>query len=89
MRSSFLLFDPAPDPPDIPDLPLLRKVVRTSFQYRRKTLRAALRGRVAGAEEGLEAAGIDSGRRGETLSPLEFVSLAQRISRLTPLSGRP
>ncbi len=80
VRSSFLIFDPAPAPPRIEDLRVLREVVRTAFQHRRKTLRAALRGRVAGAEAALEAVGIDSQRRGETLSELEFVRLANQIA---------
>ncbi|MCZ6571338.1 MAG: 16S rRNA (adenine(1518)-N(6)/adenine(1519)-N(6))-dimethyltransferase, partial [Deltaproteobacteria bacterium] len=50
-------------------------------QQRRKTLRGALRRRIPGAEAGLRAAGIDPGRRGETLSELEFVELAKAIGR--------
>jgi 16S rRNA (adenine1518-N6/adenine1519-N6)-dimethyltransferase len=54
-------------------------VVRAAFQMRRKTLRNALRG--AGdadrADRSLEEAGIDPGRRGETLSIREFATLAE------------
>ncbi len=78
MNSAFVLFEPIPGP-EIQDLDLLRQVVRGAFQQRRKMLRSALRGRFPGAERGLEAAGIDSSRRGETLSELEFVSLANAM----------
>ncbi|MGB5416494.1 MAG: 16S rRNA (adenine(1518)-N(6)/adenine(1519)-N(6))-dimethyltransferase RsmA [Polyangiales bacterium] len=55
-------------------------VVRAAFQMRRKTLHNALRalgdsGRASGA---LSEAGIDPGRRGETLSVEEFATLAER-----------
>jgi len=53
--------------------------VRTAFQYRRKTLRAALRGRVEGALPALEVAGIDPGLRPATLSELEYVRLANAL----------
>ncbi len=80
VNSSFLVFDPQ-EGPKIEDLDLLGRLVRGAFQQRRKTLRGALRGRIAGAERGLAAAGIDPVRRGETLSELEFVSLANAIAQ--------
>ena len=80
VNSSFLVFDPQ-EGPKIEDLDLLGRLVRGAFQQRRKTLRGALRGRIAGAERGLAAAGIDPVRRGETLSELEFVSLANAIAK--------
>ncbi|MGB5548549.1 MAG: 16S rRNA (adenine(1518)-N(6)/adenine(1519)-N(6))-dimethyltransferase RsmA [Polyangiales bacterium] len=54
-----------------------RSVVRAAFQMRRKTLRNALRALADGdrAEGVLSAAGIDPGRRGETLSIEEFARL--------------
>lgn len=81
VRSSFVLFDPIPDPPAVADPALLRHVVRCAFQHRRKTLRGALRGRVPGAEAALEEAGIDSARRGETLAAEEFRCLADALHR--------
>ncbi len=81
VRSTFVVLDPRPQSVRVADLGLLREVVRCAFQHRRKTLRGALRGRVPGAEAGLQAAGIDPGRRGETLSELEFVALADAICR--------
>lgn len=50
------------------------RVVAAAFMQRRKTLRNAARA-LAG-EEQFAAAGIDPGRRGETLSMAEFVALA-------------
>jgi len=54
-------------------------VVRAAFQMRRKTLRNALRGLgdADRADRALSAAGIDPGRRGETLSIEEFAHLAE------------
>jgi 16S rRNA (adenine1518-N6/adenine1519-N6)-dimethyltransferase len=54
-------------------------VVRAAFQMRRKTLRNALRGLgdADRADRVLSAAGIDPGRRGETLSIEEFARLAE------------
>ena len=54
-------------------------VVRAAFQMRRKTLRNALRGLgdAERADRALSAAGIDPGRRGETLSIEEFARLAE------------
>ncbi|MBW2188298.1 MAG: ribosomal RNA small subunit methyltransferase A [Deltaproteobacteria bacterium] len=56
-----------------------QSVVRAAFQMRRKTLRNALRalGNADRADHALSGAGIDPGRRGETLSIEEFASLAQ------------
>lgn len=55
-----------------------RGVVRAAFQMRRKTLRNALRalGDADRAARALERAGIDPGRRGETLSIEEFGTLS-------------
>jgi 16S rRNA (adenine1518-N6/adenine1519-N6)-dimethyltransferase len=48
--------------------------VASAFSMRRKTLRNGLRGLVD--EAGFGQAGIDAGRRPETLSPAEFGALA-------------
>jgi 16S rRNA (adenine1518-N6/adenine1519-N6)-dimethyltransferase len=55
-------------------------VVRAAFQMRRKTLYNALRalGDAGRASNALSEAGIDPGRRGETLSVEEFATLAER-----------
>lgn len=58
----------------------IRPVVRAAFGFRRKTLERALAEGLGIAREraaaALSAAGIDGGRRGETLSLLEFDRLA-------------
>jgi 16S rRNA (adenine1518-N6/adenine1519-N6)-dimethyltransferase len=50
------------------------RVVMAAFTKRRKTLRNALRGLMP--DEAFASAGIDPGRRGETLSVAEFAALA-------------
>ena len=60
-----------------------RRLVKAGFGQRRKTLRNALEaGRVAPPERlaaALEAAGIDPGRRGETLSVAEWAALERAL----------
>ena len=56
------------------DPELFESLVAAAFSQRRKTLRNATRG-LAG-EEAFVQAGIDPGRRGETLSVDEFIALA-------------
>ena len=58
----------------IADAARFAAVVAAAFGQRRKTLRNSLAGLVAPA--GFAAAGIDPGRRAETLSPGEFAQLA-------------
>lgn len=62
------------DRPRARDEALFRSIVAAAFSQRRKTLRNAARAFVA--EAAYAAAGIDAGRRGETLSVVEFVALA-------------
>jgi 16S rRNA (adenine1518-N6/adenine1519-N6)-dimethyltransferase len=50
------------------------RIVMGAFTQRRKTLRNAVRSLVR--DGAFERAGIDPGRRGETLSVAEFVALA-------------
>jgi 16S rRNA (adenine1518-N6/adenine1519-N6)-dimethyltransferase len=56
------------------DLERFRAIVRASFGQRRKTLRNALAALVPAAE--IAGAGIDPGRRGETLALRDFARLA-------------
>ena len=62
------------------------KVIDTAFAQRRKSLRGAL-AQLAGspdaAEQALRAAGIDPGRRGESLTLPEFIALADSLHRAT------
>lgn len=65
--------------PAIADTGLFARIVAAAFGQRRKTLRNALS---AVADVGaLEAAGIDPGARGETLSTGDFVRLANLLTR--------
>ena len=69
---------------DVGDRRLFRRVVRTAFGQRRKTLRNALSagfGALA-ATTMLERAGIDARRRAETLSLDEFATLARAAGTL-------
>jgi 16S rRNA (adenine1518-N6/adenine1519-N6)-dimethyltransferase len=50
------------------------RIVAAAFSQRRKTLRNAVRALVAA--DAFARAGIDPGRRGETLSVREFIALA-------------
>jgi 16S rRNA (adenine1518-N6/adenine1519-N6)-dimethyltransferase len=71
----------APPALELPDEEHHRGVVHAAFGQRRKTLRNALR--AVYAEDAVTAAlasvGIDGGRRGETLSLVEFAALARAI----------
>lgn len=60
------------------ETPTFQAIVRAAFQMRRKTLRNALRplGDLERAARAADHAGIDLGRRGETLSIEEFGGLA-------------
>lgn len=66
----------------VEDPGVFSRVVRDSFNRRRKTLSNALASLVAETGPGpFAAAEIDPGRRGETLSPEEFASLANAFAR--------
>ncbi len=64
----------AGDPFPLPDPGRFARVVAAAFSMRRKTLRNSLRGLVEPAV--FAAAGVDAGRRPETLQPAEFARLA-------------
>lgn len=68
------------------------RVVRASFQARRKTLRKALAQQLGTAlsQQILERASIDGQRRGETLSIDEFGRLASELDAArVPIDGQP
>ena len=67
------------DRPRAVDEALFASLVSAAFSQRRKTLRNAARALADAAA--FERAGIDPGRRGETLSVAEFIVLADGISR--------
>ncbi len=58
----------------LPDPRRFARIVAAAFQMRRKTLRNSLRGLVDAAA--FAAAGIDAGRRAETVTAAEFARLA-------------
>ncbi len=67
--------------PSVPvrDEKMFFRVVRTAFSQRRKTLSNSLKGFGADIKELLTAAGIDPGRRPETLRLEEFAVLADTL----------
>jgi len=69
---------PADAPPDV-KLSVLEAVTGAAFGQRRKMLRQSLKG-VPGALAALEALGIDSSRRAETVTIEEFVAVARALS---------
>lgn len=85
--SAIMRLRPRAAPPvDVRDPALFRQVVRAAFAQRRKTLGNAL-GSVGawgreGARAALETAGIDAGRRGETLTMEEFAAIANAGARV-------
>jgi 16S rRNA (adenine1518-N6/adenine1519-N6)-dimethyltransferase len=58
---------------------VLERVTEAAFGQRRKMLRQSLKG-LPGALAALDALGIDSSRRAETLSVAEFVAIARELS---------
>jgi len=73
--SAFVRLVPHAKPPfEVADPARFGRVVAAAFSMRRKTLRNSLRGLVDAGR--FDAAGIDAGRRPETLSPAEFARLA-------------
>lgn len=73
--STVLRLTPRADAPAVGDPRRFAELVRLAFGQRRKSLRNALRGRVP--EAVLARAGIDPGRRAETLAVEEFARLAR------------
>lgn len=100
VQSSVVRLRLKPLPPEAPPESLLFAVVRAAFGQRRKTLRNALRHAAASGrhrspadvvawtkddvDAALAAAEVDGRRRGETLSPADFVTLAAGFARIVP-----
>src|SRR3546814_3031511 len=59
---------------------VLERITAAAFGQRRKMLRQSLKG-VPGALAALDALGIDSTRRAETVSVDEFITLARALDR--------
>lgn len=84
VESAVLLLHPLPAPRvPVADERRFHVVVRSAFAQRRKTLANALAGGLGLAAEriraGAEAAGVDPGRRAETLTLAEFARLAAAL----------
>lgn len=69
---------PADQPPGV-DPAVLERLTAAAFGQRRKMLRSSLK-TMPGALDALDAAGIDSERRAETVSVDEFLALARLLS---------
>lgn len=84
VTSAVLLFEPLPSPRVVVgDEDHFRRVVKGAFACRRKTLPNSLAAGGFPAPEAVSAlhrAGIDPGRRGETLTLEEFARLAEALS---------
>lgn len=80
--SAVIRLMPYQTPPFPAAWPDLEAVSAAAFGQRRKTLRRALSRLDVPAERLLEQAGIDGGRRAETLTVGEFASLARTLSVL-------
>ncbi len=78
-----------PETPPVPaaDSALLTRLVKASFAGRRKTLRNTLKNNPAlglpfeSIADAADAANIDLGRRGETLTPVEFARLSDELAK--------
>jgi 16S rRNA (adenine1518-N6/adenine1519-N6)-dimethyltransferase len=85
VRSSVIRLSFRPPAVALRDPPTFDAMVRTMFARRRKTLANALavfaRSRNVDARQVLTAAGIDPGRRPETLQLAELARLAEQLSR--------
>ena len=78
------------EPPPGPGRDEVFAAVDAAFAQRRKTLRAALApwaGSAAAAEQVLRNAGVDPGRRGESLDVAEFARIAQAGRGTRPAAG--
>lgn len=79
VESAVVRLTPYGSPPvPIDDPRVFARVVQAAFAQRRKTLRNTLKGVVT--TEALTAAGIDPGRRAETLSLAEFAAISNRAT---------
>jgi 16S rRNA (adenine1518-N6/adenine1519-N6)-dimethyltransferase len=89
--SSVVRFDVLNSPAvAVADEGAFKRVVKAAFNQRRKTLKNALRPVVADAaalDDAFSAAGIDPGRRGETLNLSEFARLTAGLAACIKENG--
>jgi len=92
VESLVLRIDFLDKPPPGPRFTFFRKFVSLAFQQRRKVLNNSLRGAfgisTAALGNAFETAGIDPKRRPETLSPAEFLALAEAFHATSPSERR-
>ena len=81
VHSSVVRLEFGPPPVRVVNTELFRRVVKAAFGQRRKTLGNALKSLVRKPADVLAAAGIDAGRRAETLSLAEFARLTDACGR--------
>src|SRR6478735_3428022 len=79
VMSAVVHVEPAEAPAGV-SAKMLEKVTEHAFGQRRKMLRQSLKG-LPGALDALDALGIDSQRRAETLGVEEFVGVARALSK--------
>jgi len=80
VRSAVVRLEFRPSPVRVNDPALLERVVKRAFGQRRKTLSNAIAGLVPDPRAVLAAAGIDPGRRPETLDLAEVAALVDQIA---------
>jgi 16S rRNA (adenine1518-N6/adenine1519-N6)-dimethyltransferase len=78
VMSAIVHIEPAAMPEGV-SVRVLERVTEAAFGQRRKMLRQSIKG-LPGALAALDALGLDSQRRAETLSVAEFVALARALS---------
>ncbi|WEK46618.1 MAG: 16S rRNA (adenine(1518)-N(6)/adenine(1519)-N(6))-dimethyltransferase RsmA [Candidatus Andeanibacterium colombiense] len=78
VMSAIVHVEPAKMPEGV-SAKMLERVTEAAFGQRRKMLRQSLKG-LSGALDALEALGIDSQRRAETLSVEEFIGIARKLT---------
>jgi 16S rRNA (adenine1518-N6/adenine1519-N6)-dimethyltransferase len=83
VRSTVVRLAFSPPAIRIVDDELFVRLVRTMFGQRRKTLKNALKPVTAAPAEALARAGIDPGRRPETLQLAELARLTEQIASAT------
>ncbi|MEO6041057.1 MAG: 16S rRNA (adenine(1518)-N(6)/adenine(1519)-N(6))-dimethyltransferase RsmA [Croceibacterium sp.] len=82
IMSAVIHVEPAAAPEDV-CAAVLERVTEAAFGQRRKMLRQSLKG-LSGALDALDALAIASDRRAETLTIVEFVAIARRLSGAAP-----
>lgn len=75
VKSAVVYLTPKQPAADAPEFEVMESLVAAAFGQRRKMIRSSLKG----YEAAVEAAGIDSSQRAETLSIADYLAISQRI----------